>query len=97
MKLKTGDAVRKLAQMAPSQGPGEGRRRLYAEVDSARVEPGQLVEVREGEGVPVDGYVEEGLGYVDESAFTGEPMPAEKRARRLGAGGHSAVEGAAWW
>jgi Cu+-exporting ATPase len=78
MKLKTGDAVRKLAQMAPPKArvkAGEG----FKEVDSAQVEPGQLVEVREGERVPVDGYVEEGFGYVDESAFTGEPMPAEKR------------------
>jgi Cu2+-exporting ATPase/Cu+-exporting ATPase len=78
MKLKTGDAVRKLAQMAPPKArvkAGEG----FKEVDSAQVEPGQLVEVREGERVPVDGYVEEGFGYVDESTFTGEPMPAEKR------------------
>lgn len=78
MKLKTGDAVRKLAQMTPPKArvkTGGG----FAEVDSARVGPGQLVEVREGEGVPVDGYVEEGAGYVDESAFTGEPMPAEKK------------------
>jgi len=78
MKLKTGDAVRKLAQMAPPKArvkAGEG----FKEVDSAQVELGQLVEVREGERVPVDGYVEEGFGYVDESAFTGEPMPAEKR------------------
>jgi Cu2+-exporting ATPase/Cu+-exporting ATPase len=92
MKLKTGDAVRKLAQMTPPKArvkTGGG----FAEVDSARVEPGQLVEVREGEGVPVDGYVEEGAGYVDESAFTGEPMPAEKKPGDLVLAGTLLVRG----
>jgi Cu+-exporting ATPase len=92
MKLKTGDAVRKLAQMAPPKArvkAGEG----FKEVDSAQVEPGQLVEVREGERVPVDGYVEEGFGYVDESAFTGEPMPAEKRPGDLALAGTLLLRG----
>ena len=92
MKLKTGDSVRKLAQMTPPKArvkTGGG----FAEVDSAQVEPGQLVEVREGEGVPVDGYVEEGAGYVDESAFTGEPMPAEKKPGDLVLAGTLLVRG----
>jgi Cu+-exporting ATPase len=92
MKLKTGDAVRKLAQMAPPKArvkAGEG----FKEVDSAHVEAGQLVEVREGERVPVDGYVEEGFGYVDESAFTGEPMPAEKRPGDLALAGTLLLRG----
>jgi len=92
MKLKTGDAVRKLAQMAPPKArvkTGDG----FAEVDSAQVKPGQLVEVREGERVPVDGYVEEGAGYVDESAFTGEPVPAEKKPGDLALAGTVLVRG----
>ncbi|PLC64963.1 copper-translocating P-type ATPase [Thermoproteus sp. CP80] len=92
MKLKTGDAVRRLAQMAPPRArvkTGEG----FTEVDSAQVEPGQLVEVREGERIPVDGYVEEGMGYADESAFTGEPMPAEKKPGDLALAGTLLVRG----
>jgi Cu+-exporting ATPase len=51
------------------------------------------VEVREGERVPVDGHVEEGFGYVDESAFTGEPTPAEKRPGDLALAGTLLLRG----
>ncbi|MEM0038089.1 MAG: cation-translocating P-type ATPase [Zestosphaera sp.] len=43
------------------------------------VKPGEVVEVRAGEVIPVDGVVVEGLGYVDESSFTGEPVPRVKK------------------
>ena len=42
--------------------------------------PGEIVEVRAGEIIPVDGVVVEGAGYVDESSFTGEPVPRAKKA-----------------
>jgi Cu2+-exporting ATPase/Cu+-exporting ATPase len=82
MKLRAGDAVKRLAQMTPLRARLRTETGLV-EVDSSQVKPGQLVEVREGEGIPVDGYVEEGVGYVDESAFTGEPMPVEKKTGDL--------------
>ncbi len=50
------------------------------EVPLAEVQPGDLVQVRPGERVPVDGMVEEGRSFVDESMITGEPVPVEKRA-----------------
>ncbi len=92
MKLRTGDVVRKLVQMTPPKArvkTGED----FVELDPAQVKPGQLVEVREGERIPVDGYVEEGGGYVDESAFTGEPMPVEKKAGDLALAGTLLVRG----
>lgn len=45
----------------------------------SEIKPGDVVEVRAGEVVPVDGVVVEGSGYVDESSFTGEPLPRLKR------------------
>ena len=42
------------------------------------VQPGQLLRVRPGEKIPVDGIVVEGSGSVDESMLTGEPIPVEK-------------------
>jgi len=45
----------------------------------SEVKPGEVVEVRAGEVILVDGVVVEGQGYVDESSFTGEPVPRVKR------------------
>ncbi len=42
--------------------------------------PGEIVEIKAGEIIPVDGVVIEGWGYVDESSFTGEPIPKFKNA-----------------
>src|SRR5690349_24591647 len=43
------------------------------------VQVGDLVRVRPGEKVPVDGVIEEGASAVDESMLTGESLPVEKR------------------
>ncbi len=50
------------------------------EKDISSILPGEVVEVKAGEIIPVDGVVIEGWGYVDESSFTGEPMPRLKNA-----------------
>ena len=52
------------------------------EVEAEEVKPGEVVEVRAGERILVDGIVVEGWGYVDESTFTGEPTPVLKTADR---------------
>ncbi len=44
------------------------------------IQPGEVVEVKAGEIIPVDGVVIEGWGYVDESSYTGEPTPRFKSA-----------------
>ncbi len=49
------------------------------ETPVTEVRAGDVVEVKAGEVIPVDGVVIEGLGYVDESSFTGEPVPRIKR------------------
>src|SRR5260370_42397549 len=53
-----------------------------AEEDIAleQVHAGDLLRVRPGEKVPVDGVIVEGASAVDESMVTGEPMPVEKNA-----------------
>ena len=54
-------------------------------LDEVRV--GDLVQVRPGEKVPVDGEVMEGSSFVDESMITGEPVPVEKHAGASVVGG----------
>lgn len=48
-------------------------------VPGESLKPGDKVVVRMGGRIPVDGAVVDGLGMVDESSFTGEPMPVKKR------------------
>ncbi len=50
------------------------------EIPVAQVQVGQLIVVRPGEKIPVDGVVDSGTSFVDESMISGEPVPVEKRA-----------------
>ncbi len=57
------------------------------EVPIAAVSTGTLVEIRPGERIPVDGEVQEGHSYIDESMITGEPVPVEKNKGEQVVGG----------
>ncbi|KAB1196843.1 MULTISPECIES: heavy metal translocating P-type ATPase [Haloferax] len=70
-----------LSELAASR-VSEARRRTSEGVETVAVdalEPGDVVEVRPGERVPVDGTVREGTAAVDEALVTGESMPRTKR------------------
>ena len=75
---RTGAAIRELLSLAPPVARvvrhGEER-----EVPLDEVRQGDLVRVRPGEKIPVDGRLTEGGSSVEESMITGEPMPVEKR------------------
>ena len=76
-KSKTGDALGKLVDLAPKTAVvlrGEVEQTIPAE----QVVAGDIVVIRPGEGIPVDGVVTEGHGYVDQAAITGESIPVEK-------------------
>ncbi|HVM94907.1 MAG TPA: copper-translocating P-type ATPase, partial [Candidatus Acidoferrales bacterium] len=73
--------------LAPKTARRVGRDASEEDVDLAVVQPGDLLRVRPGEKVPVDGVVVEGVSVVDESMVTGEPMPVEKGAESTVTGG----------
>ena len=77
-KGKTSDAITKLMDLAPKTATVErdGTERV---IPAAEVQPGEVLIVRAGESVPVDGVVLEGTSAVDESALTGESIPVEKQ------------------
>ena len=77
-KLKTSDALGKLVDLAPKTAVvlREGKEQV---VPVEQVEVGEIIVIRPGEGIPVDGVVTEGYGYVDQAAITGESVPVEKR------------------
>ena len=63
------------------------RNGAFTDIPLDQVVTGDIVEVRPGARVPVDGEVLEGQSYVDESMLTGEPIPVEKSAGSLVFGG----------
>jgi len=77
-KGRTSEAIRRLAGLRPKVAHV---RRDGKETDVAveAVEVGEVVIVKPGERVPVDGVVTEGASAVDESMLTGEPMPVAKK------------------
>ncbi|MGO5250675.1 heavy metal translocating P-type ATPase [Atopobiaceae bacterium LCP21S3_F11] len=77
-KGKTTDAVAALVDLAPKTATVV-RNGAEVTVPAEDLVVGDRIVVRAGEGVPVDGVVIEGSALVDESAITGEPVPAEKR------------------
>ena len=78
VKKGTGRAVERLARLKPEKAKILKAGRVV-EVEVSKVKPGDLVVVSQGERVPVDGRVVRGKAYVDESIFTGEPVPVEKK------------------
>lgn len=79
-KSKTGDAIEALIDLAPKTATVVAEDGAETTVDVDAILPGQVLRVRPGESIPVDGVVLEGASAVDESALTGESIPVEKTA-----------------
>ena len=89
---QTGKALRALLDLAPKTARlvRDGR---DEDVPVEQVQAGDLVRVRPGEAVPVDGVVAEGRSHVDESMLTGEPVPVLKTEGEPVTGGTINAEG----
>ena len=75
-KARTSSALSKLVDLTP------GKARILKdgveiEVNSEDIKVGDIVIIRPGETIPVDGHVVSGSGYVDQSSITGESIPVE--------------------
>ena len=77
-KSKTGGAIEKLIDLAPKTACVVDEDGSESTVAAEAILPGQVIHVRPGESVPVDGVVLEGASSIDESALTGESIPVEK-------------------
>src|SRR2546425_6764242 len=78
-KRKASEAVRKLVSLQPQMAKVL-KNGQEVEVPVERVQPGDILVVRPGERIPVDGIVVEGGSAVDESMITGESMPRDKKS-----------------
>lgn len=79
-KSKTGGAIEALIDLAPKTATVVAEDGSETTVDVDSILPGQVLRVRPGESIPVDGVALEGSSAVDESALTGESIPVEKTA-----------------
>ena len=77
-KAKTGGALEKLIDLAPKTARVVDADGTEREAAAESVVPGDVVRIRPGESLPVDGVVLEGASSIDESALTGESIPVEK-------------------
>ena len=77
-KSKTGGAIEALIDLAPKTATVVADDGTETTVDVDSILPGQVLRVRPGESIPVDGVVLEGSSAVDESTLTGESIPVEK-------------------
>ncbi|MGA7458311.1 MAG: heavy metal translocating P-type ATPase [Methyloceanibacter sp.] len=77
---KTGGAIRALLDLAPKTALRVLKGGKTETVELASVKVGDVLRVRPGDKVPIDGTVIEGRSALDESLLTGEPVPVEKEA-----------------
>ncbi len=76
-KGKTGEAIQKLMELAPENATilVDGEQRV---IDASEVKVGDIILVKPGEKLPVDGVVTSGHSAIDESLLTGESIPVDK-------------------
>lgn len=79
-KRQTGAAIRALMQLKPDTAfvirNGEA-----VELNIGDIVEGDLVQIRPGDRIPLDGSIKKGQGSIEESMLTGEPLPVEKSKR----------------
>jgi Cu+-exporting ATPase len=85
-KGRTSEAIKRLVRLQP-RAARVVRDGSVVEVPIDAVRAGDIVEVRPGERLPVDGEVVQGSSFVDESMITGEPVPVEKKTGSQAVGG----------
>lgn len=92
-KGRTSEAIKRLVglQAKTARVQREGQ---VLEIPVTEVVAGDILEVRPGERIPVDGEVTQGQSYVDESMITGEPVPVQKIANSSLVGGTINQKGA---
>jgi P-type Cu+ transporter len=86
-RSQTGGAIQALLGLAPKTARRISARGKETDVPLIDVVVGDLLRIRPGEKIPVDGVVTEGQSSVDESMVSGEPIPVEKTAGATVVGG----------
>ncbi len=92
-RSRTSSAIKALLNLAPKTARRVGADGREEDVPLDQVRAGDILRVRPGEGIPVDGSVVDGTSTVDESMVSGEPIPVEKEKGAKVTGGTLNVAG----
>ena len=76
---KTRSAIKELTEMAPESALKKMENGEFSEVDVGEVDVGDILLVKTGAKIPVDGTVSSGEGHINEASITGESVPVSKR------------------
>ncbi len=79
-RSQTGSAIKALLGLAPKTARRMGEDGSEEDIPVKEVQPGDMLRIRPGEKIPIDGVVLEGQSAVDEAMITGEAIPIEKSA-----------------
>ena len=79
-RSQTSAAIKSLLGLAPKTARKIAPDGSESDIPLDQVQVGDVMRVRPGEKIPVDGVVVQGTSYVDESMISGEPIPIEKRS-----------------
>ncbi|MFT6632250.1 MAG: Cu+-exporting ATPase [Bacteriovoracaceae bacterium] len=77
-RSQTGEAIKKLLGLAAKTAKRINKNGSEEDIPLENVQLGDMLRVRPGEKIPVDGIVSDGKSSIDESMITGEPIPVEK-------------------
>lgn len=91
-KKRTTNAISKLLELVPDKAIVQ-RNGQDVEVPVSDIKTGEVVVLKTGQRIPVDGIVKEGSGSVDESSLTGESLPVEKEPGTSLSGGTLVTQG----
>lgn len=81
-KIKTGEAIEKLLGLqAKTALVVRGGKEIEIDINQVKID--DIIIVKPGQKIPVDGVIVEGSSFIDESMLTGEPMPVEKNITSL--------------
>jgi Cu+-exporting ATPase len=78
-RSRTSSAIRELLNLAPKTGRIIRNNGVEEDIPVEHIHVGDMLRVRPGEKIPVDGQVIGGSSFVDESMISGEPVPVEKK------------------
>ncbi|AOP54452.1 heavy metal translocating P-type ATPase [Brevibacterium aurantiacum] len=92
-RRKAGDLLAALSDLAPKTAHVRGADGAFVDTPIESVRPGDVVLVRPGETVPVDGAIVDGTAELDTSSLTGEPVPVPVAAGERAVGGSFATNG----